>query len=80
MASSSQPPDLIEKADNGLVFTILRRPSSTGSLQVPASSIGFDGFVATAEKSPSRTIIPGSLAFSLMANIALQTIILEPHK
>ncbi|CAN6807272.1 unnamed protein product [Brassica oleracea] len=53
MASSSQPPDLIEKADNGLVFTILRRSSSTGSLKVPASSIGFDGFVSTAEKSPS---------------------------
>ncbi|CAF1712877.1 unnamed protein product [Brassica napus] len=53
MASSSQPPDLIEKADNGLVFTILRRSSSTGSLKVPASSIGFDGFVATAEKFPS---------------------------
>ncbi|KAG2331537.1 hypothetical protein Bca52824_002717 [Brassica carinata] len=53
MASSPQPPDLIEEPDNGLMFTILRRSSSTGSLQVPASSIGFDGFVATAVKSPS---------------------------
>ncbi|WZZ21289.1 hypothetical protein YC2023_122676 [Brassica napus] len=35
------------------MFTILRRSSSTGSLQVPASSICFDGFVATAVKSPS---------------------------
>ena len=53
MASSLLPQDLIEKPDNGLMFTILRRSSSTGSLQVPASSICFDGFVATAVKSPS---------------------------
>nr|VDC75521.1 unnamed protein product [Brassica rapa] len=53
MASSLLPQDLIEKPDNGLMFTILRRSSSTGSLQVPVSSICFDGFVATAVKSPS---------------------------
>ncbi|CAF2328795.1 unnamed protein product [Brassica napus] len=53
MASSLLPQDLIVKPDNGLMFTILRRSSSTGSLQVPASSICFDGFVATAVKSPS---------------------------
>nr|VDD17699.1 unnamed protein product [Brassica rapa] len=53
MASSLLPQNLIEKPDNGLMFTILRRSSSTGSLQVPASSICFDGFVATAVKSPS---------------------------
>ncbi|KAG5376067.1 hypothetical protein IGI04_040663, partial [Brassica rapa subsp. trilocularis] len=53
MASSLLPQDLIEKPDNGLMFTILHRSSSTGSLQVPASSICFDGFVATAVKSPS---------------------------
>ncbi|KAJ4916834.1 hypothetical protein Rs2_02384 [Raphanus sativus] len=36
------------------MFIVLHRSSSTGSLPVPASSIGFDGFVATDVKSPSN--------------------------